>query len=83
MFKLSPASLQTFIDMPNCVLEDPRLTLTPYVIPNLNYVIMVSDRNCLKYFCMFLYCNHKLHRNVLIILYICSMNQKSRNFLNN
>jgi len=22
MFKVSPASLQTFIDMPNCVLED-------------------------------------------------------------
>jgi hypothetical protein len=43
MFKVSPASLQTFIDMPNCVLEDTRLTLTPSVIPNSNYVIMVSD----------------------------------------
>jgi hypothetical protein len=30
---------------------DTRLTLTPSVIPNSNYVIMVSD--CLKYFCVF------------------------------
>jgi hypothetical protein len=32
---------------------DTRLTLTPSVIPNYNYVIMVSDWNCLKYFCVF------------------------------
>jgi hypothetical protein len=37
------ASLQTFIGTPTCVLEDTRLTLTPSVIPNYNYVIMVSD----------------------------------------
>jgi hypothetical protein len=48
IFKMSPASLQTFIDT--------RLTLTPSVIPNSNYVIMVSDWNCLKYFCVF-FCN--------------------------
>jgi hypothetical protein len=54
MFKVSPASLQTLIDTPNCVVEeDTRLTLTPSVIPNSNYVIMVSDCNCLKYFCVF------------------------------
>jgi hypothetical protein len=35
MFKVSPASLQTFIDT--------RLTLTPSVIPNSNYVIMVTE----------------------------------------
>jgi hypothetical protein len=35
MFKAYSASLQTFIDT--------RLTLTPSVIPNSNYVIMVSD----------------------------------------
>jgi hypothetical protein len=29
-----------------------RDTLTPPVIPNSNYVIMVSDWNCLKYFCV-------------------------------
>jgi hypothetical protein len=46
MFKMSPASLQTFIDQPNCVLQDRvqhRLTLTLSVIVNYNYVIMVSD----------------------------------------
>jgi hypothetical protein len=43
MFKVSPAGLQTFIDTPNCVLDDTRLKLTPSVIPNSNYVIMVSD----------------------------------------
>jgi hypothetical protein len=60
MFKVSPASYQTFIDT--------RLTLTPSVIPNSNYVTMVSDCNCLKYFC-FLYCN-QMHRDFLITLYI-------------
>jgi hypothetical protein len=45
MFKLSPASLQTFIDT--------RLTLTPSVIHNSNYVIMVSDLKCWKYLCVF------------------------------
>jgi hypothetical protein len=35
MFKVSPVSLQTFIDT--------SLTLTPSVIPNYKYVIMVSD----------------------------------------
>jgi hypothetical protein len=32
---------------------DTRLTLMPSIIPNSNYVIMVSDWNCLKYFCLF------------------------------
>jgi hypothetical protein len=48
---------------------DTRLRLTPSVIPNCNYVIMVSDWNCLKYFCVFLYCNHQVHRDFLITLY--------------
>jgi hypothetical protein len=48
---------------------DIRLTLTPSIIPNSNYVIMVSDRNCLKYFCVFFYCNHQVHRDILITLY--------------
>jgi hypothetical protein len=50
--------------------RDTRLTLTPSVIPNSNYVIMVSDWNCLKYFYMFLYCNRQIHRDFLITLYI-------------
>jgi hypothetical protein len=63
MFKVSPASLQTFIDT--------RLTLTPSVTPNSNYVIIVSYWNCLKYFCFFffLYRNHQVHRDFLITLY--------------
>jgi hypothetical protein len=43
MFKVCPASLQTFIDTPNCFLEDTRLTLTPSVIPKVNYVIVVTE----------------------------------------
>jgi hypothetical protein len=62
MFRVSPASLQTFIGT--------RLTLTPSVIPNCNYVILVSDWNFLKYFCVFFYCNHQVHRDFLITLYI-------------
>jgi hypothetical protein len=46
MFKVSPASLQTLIDFLAADRQgrrDTRLTLTPSVIPNYNYVIMVSD----------------------------------------
>jgi hypothetical protein len=45
MLKVSPTSLQTFIDT--------RLTLIPSVIPNSNYVIMVTYWHFLKYFCVF------------------------------
>jgi hypothetical protein len=61
MFKVSPANLQDQ--------EDTRLKLTPSVIPNSNYVVMVSDWNCLKYFCLFFNCNHQVHRDFLITLY--------------
>jgi hypothetical protein len=61
MFKVSPAILHTFIDT--------KLTLTPYVIHNSNYVIIVRVLNCLKYFCVFLNCNHQVHRQFLITLY--------------
>jgi hypothetical protein len=40
MFKVFQAILLAFIDT--------RLTLTPSVIPNSNYVIMVKDLNYLK-----------------------------------
>jgi hypothetical protein len=46
MFRVSLASLQTFVDTPNCVLEDrvqySTVTIKPSVIPNSNYVIMES-----------------------------------------
>jgi hypothetical protein len=34
---------------------DTRLILTPSVIPNSTYLIMVTDWNSLKYFCMFFF----------------------------
>jgi hypothetical protein len=37
--QIAPASLQTFLTHQ----RDTRLTLTPSVIPNYNYVIMVSE----------------------------------------
>jgi hypothetical protein len=67
MFKASPACLQTFIDT--------RLTLTPPVIHNSNYVIMVSDLKCLQHFCVFLYCNYQVKRDFLITLYMAKMSQ--------
>jgi hypothetical protein len=33
------------------------------IVPNSDYVIMISDLNCLKYFCLFLYGNHQVHRD--------------------
>ena len=35
---------------------DTRITLTPSVIPNYNYVITVGDRNCLKYWIFACFC---------------------------
>jgi hypothetical protein len=48
---------------------DTRLTLSPSVITNANYVIMVNNWNCLKYFTCFWYCN-QVHRDFLITLYL-------------
>jgi hypothetical protein len=67
--------LPHFLTQPYCLAADrqgqgdTRLTLTPSVIPNSNYVIMVSDWNCLKYFCVFVYCNRQVPRDLLITLY--------------
>jgi hypothetical protein len=54
VFKVSPASLQTF--------TDTTLTLTLSAITNSNYVITVSDRNYLKYFCVFFVCTVIIRR---------------------
>jgi hypothetical protein len=63
MFKVSPASLQTFIDKPNCVLQD-RVQYTTVHIPN-----AFCDGQWLKLFKIFLhvflYCNHQVHRDFL------------------
>jgi hypothetical protein len=51
--------LQHISFLPHCLAADRQgqgdtgLILTPSVIPNSNYVVMVSDWNCLKHFCMF------------------------------
>jgi hypothetical protein len=67
MFKLSPASLQTFIDTPNCVLED-HVQYRTVRIPNVfcDYHLLII--NIFYYFCVFLCCNHQVHRDVLITL---------------
>jgi hypothetical protein len=64
MSKVSSANLQTFIDTPNCVLEDLVQYSTvhiPYVLCDGHLQRIASDGNCLKYSFAFLYCNHKVH----------------------
>ena len=61
MFKLSPASLQTIIDTPNCVLED-RVQYSTVHIPNVFCDGHVHDA------CV-LYCSHQVHKDFLISLY--------------
>jgi hypothetical protein len=48
---------------------DTRLILTPSVISKSNHVIVVSDWNCSKYFCVFLYRNHQVHTDFIIKKY--------------
>jgi hypothetical protein len=45
MFKVSPASLQTFIDTPNCVLED-RVQYSTVRIQNVLYDGHLQISNC-------------------------------------
>jgi hypothetical protein len=59
MFKVTHASLQTFIDTPNCVLED-RVQYSTVHIPN-----VFCDRHLFR---VFFYCNHQVHEDLLIIL---------------
>jgi hypothetical protein len=61
MLNVALACLQTCIDT--------RLTLTPSDIPKSNYVIKVSDWDCLKYFRLFFYSNHQVHRDFLIAVH--------------
>jgi len=63
MFKVSPASLQTFIHTPNCVLED-RVQYSTAYIPN------VFCDGHLQIICVGIvqYCNRQAHRDSLITL---------------
>jgi hypothetical protein len=63
MSKASPASLQIFIDMPICVLED-RVQYSTVHILNVFCDGHLQLINCV------LYCNNQVHRDFLITLYI-------------
>jgi hypothetical protein len=60
MFRFSPASLQTFIDMVGSILED-RVWCSTVRVPNVrlscdgHLEIVISDCNCSKYFCVFFF----------------------------
>jgi hypothetical protein len=63
MFKVSPASLQTFIDTPNCVLED-RVQYSTVHIPNAFCDGHLQLINCVGIV-------RQVHRDFLITLYLC------------
>jgi len=65
MFKVSPASLQTFIGTPNCVLED-RVQYSTVHIPN---VFCGDHLQLISFVRIVLYCNRQVHRDFLITLY--------------
>jgi hypothetical protein len=61
MFKVSPASLQTLIDTPNCVLED-RVQYSTVRNPNVFCDDHLQIINCVGII--------RIHRDVLITLYM-------------
>jgi hypothetical protein len=62
MFKVSPASLQSFIDTPNCVLED-RVEYSKVHIPNVSCDGHLKLISCVGIVL-------QLHKDFLITLYI-------------
>ena len=64
ILKVSPASLQTFIDKPNCVLED-RVQYSTVHIPNAFCDGHLQIINCVG---TVLYCNSQVDRDFLITL---------------
>jgi len=65
MCKVFPSSLQTFIDTPNCVLED-RVRYSTVHIPNVFYDDHLKIVSCVG---IILYCNRQVQRDFLITLY--------------
>jgi len=61
MFKVFPASLQTFVDTPNCVLED-RAQYSTVHITNVSCDGHLQITNCVN-------CNRQVNRDFLIALY--------------
>jgi len=62
MFKVSPDSLQTFIETPNCVLEDH----VQYSTVHIQNGFCGGQLQIIN----LLYCNHQVYRDFLIIVYI-------------
>ena len=62
MFKVSPASLQMFIDTPNCVLED-HVQYSTVHIPNVVCDGQLQITNCVGIV-------RQVHRDFLIALYM-------------
>ena len=62
MFKVSPASFQTFIDTPNCVLDDRVQYSTVHILE-------VFCDGHLQLINWVLYCNSQVHGDFLIPLY--------------
>jgi len=67
VFKVSPASLQTFIDTLYCVLED-RVQYSTVHIPNVFCDGRLQLISCVR---IVVYCNRQMHRDFLITLYKC------------
>ena len=65
MFKVSLASLQTFIDTPNCILEG-RVQYSTVHIPNVFCDGHLQFISCVG---IVLYCNRQVHRDFLITRY--------------
>jgi hypothetical protein len=70
MFKVPSASLRTFIDTPNCFLED-RVQYSTVHTPNIfcdDYLQIINFVEIIR--THFVYCNRQVHRNFLITLYL-------------
>jgi hypothetical protein len=68
-----PASLQTFIDTPNCVLED-RVQYSTVHIPNIFCDSHLQIINCV-------YCNRQMQRDFLINLYFLKIYRENSSFI--
>jgi hypothetical protein len=66
MFKVSTASLQTFIDTPNCVLKD-RVQYSTVHIPNVfcdGHLQIICCVGIVR-----IHCSHQVHKDLLLTMY--------------
>jgi hypothetical protein len=69
-FKVSPASIQTFIDTPNCILED-LFSITRSTFRMCSVMVIFKSSivwGLFEYTEFFLYCNHQVDGDFLITL---------------